>query len=75
MERWADAIPPLEAISNEPALGLAAHQGLVTCYEKLGNEELARVHRIIVANLTEAKSTPETPEKPETIKKGGESAN
>jgi tetratricopeptide (TPR) repeat protein len=63
MERWADAIPPLEAISNDPTLGLAAHQGLATCYEKLGNEELARVHRVIAANLAGEKPAPETPEK------------
>jgi tetratricopeptide (TPR) repeat protein len=75
MERWADAIPPLEAISNEPALGLAAHQGLAICYEKLGNEELARVHRVIAANLAGEKPAPETPEKPEAIEKAGESAN
>lgn len=69
MERWGDAIPPLEAISNDPTLGLAAHQGLATCYEKLGNEELARVHRVIAANLSEEKPAPGNPEK------GGESAN
>lgn len=57
--RHLDAISDLERALAIPSLGAKTHRSLAACYEKIGEEELARLHREAIEKSPEGVAEPE----------------
>lgn len=58
MERYAEAIPDLEAALKAPELALKVHEALAEAYEALGQKETAADHRLLATQATPASKLP-----------------
>ena len=60
LERYIDAIPDLERALLVESLAQQAHASLATCYEKIGEKELSKLHREAAEmDQTEVEASPE----------------
>lgn len=61
LERYLEAIPDLERALAIPSLAPRTHEALAVCYEKIGDAELAQLHRDKAKGLSESQRNPEEP--------------